>query len=174
MKKIFALFTVVMMILSLAACGSEKSPDSGKDANQPEVSYNENTDIKDLFGKLTEESKEKEETEQPNSTSEEETQISSENKSDSEKLTGEIRSEFKEAMDSYEAFYDEYCDFMKKYSENPTDLSLLAKYAEMAKKLSDMDEKFKAWENEDLNSEELKYYIEVNGRISEKILEIAS
>lgn len=70
-----------------------------------------------------------------------------------------LRPEFKEAMDSYEAFYTEYCDLLKKYMSNPSDLSILSKYMSLMGKLSDMDEKFEAWESEDLNSEELKYYI---------------
>lgn len=89
-----------------------------------------------------------------------------------EDLVNGMRREFKEAMDSYESFYDEYCAFMKKYSANPTDLTLLGKYTDMLTKLSDMDEKFEAWENADLNNAELKYYIEVNSRIATKLLEV--
>lgn len=33
-----------------------------------------------------------------------------------------LRPEFKEAMDAYEDFYGEYCDFMVKYKENPSDI----------------------------------------------------
>ena len=86
----------------------------------------------------------------------------------------EIRPEFKEAMDSYEAFYDEYCDFMKKYNENPGDLKLLGEYSDMLEKLAEMDEKFSAWEEEDLNAAELKYYAEVNGRVTQKLLDIGT
>ena len=84
-----------------------------------------------------------------------------------------MRPEFKEAMDSYEDFYNGYCDFMKKYRDNPTDLKLLADYTVMVSKLADMDEKFAAWESEDLNSTELIYYLEVNNRILQKIVEAA-
>lgn len=84
-----------------------------------------------------------------------------------------MRVEFKEAMDSYEAFYDEYCDFMVKYQENSTDFGLIAEYAEMVVKLAEMDEKFAAWEDEDLNDAELAYYIEVSARITQKLLEVA-
>ena len=83
-----------------------------------------------------------------------------------------MRPEFKEAMDSYEAFYDEYCAFMKKYQANPADLSLLAEYANMMSKLTEMDEKFDAWEDGDLNDEELKYYMEVQTRVTQKMLEV--
>ncbi len=84
-----------------------------------------------------------------------------------------LRPKFKEAMDSYEAFYDEYCEFMKKYKANPTDLTLLTQYTTMLTKLSDMNAKFKAWKSEDLNAEELKYYLEVSNRVMQKMLEVA-
>lgn len=81
--------------------------------------------------------------------------------------------DFKAAMDSYEAFYNEYCDFMKKYNENPSDLELLTKYAEMMAKAVDMNKKFEEWDEESLNSAELKYYAEVNTRVTQRLLEIA-
>ena len=84
----------------------------------------------------------------------------------------EIRPEFKAAMDSYEAFYDEYCDFMIKYKANPTDTNLITEYSDMMKELVDVDTAFKEWENNDLNNEELKYYIDVNGRVSKKLLDV--
>ena len=75
-------------------------------------------------------------------------------------------------MDSYEAFYNEYCEVLKKYMANPSDFSILGKYMDLMGKLSDMDAKFEAWESEDLNAEELKYYMDVNNRVMKKLLEI--
>ena len=89
-----------------------------------------------------------------------------------EDVSDEIRPEFQEAMDSYEAFYDEYCDFMKEYYKNPTDTKLLSKYAQMAEKLGEMNEKFEAWEYEDMNTAEQKYYIEVNSRVMQKLADV--
>ena len=44
-------------------------------------------------------------------------------------INNDIDVEFKSAMDSYEAFFDEYVAFMKKYSQsNGTDMSLLNDY----------------------------------------------
>lgn len=84
-----------------------------------------------------------------------------------------IRPEFKEAMDSYEEFYNEYCDLLKKYTEDPTDLGLLAKYGEMLKKVEKMDEAFKAWDQEEMTSEELKYYMDVNNRVVKRLIDVA-
>lgn len=83
-----------------------------------------------------------------------------------------IRQEFKNAMDSYEEFMDEYVAFMKKYKENPSDVSLLMDYAKYVSKYSDMVDKFDKWEDEDLNNEELNYYIEVSSRVTSKLLEV--
>ncbi|MDD6830762.1 MAG: hypothetical protein PUE37_04095 [Firmicutes bacterium] len=38
-------------------------------------------------------------------------------------------------MDSYEDFMNDYADFMKKYKSNPSDVSLLADYADYMTKL---------------------------------------
>ena len=68
---------------------------------------------------------------------------------------------------------DEYVAFMKKYKENPSDVSLLMDYAKYVSKYSDMVDKFDKWEDEDLNNEELSYYIEVSSRVTSKLLEVA-
>lgn len=85
-----------------------------------------------------------------------------------------IDPEFQAAMDAYEAFYAEYCEFLKKYKENPTDLTLLAKYASMLSKAEEMDKTFEAWNEDDLNSEELKYYLDVNNRVMKMLVDVMS
>ena len=86
---------------------------------------------------------------------------------------GELRGDFKEAMDSYEDFMNDYADFMKKYKSNPSDVSLLADYTKYMSKYADMVEKFDKWESEDLNDAELAYYIDVQARVSKKLLDVA-
>lgn len=93
------------------------------------------------------------------------------NDDDNENNAEGIRPEFKEAMDSYEAFYDEYCDFLKRYKENPSDLNLLAEYTEMMQELEEMNAKFEAWGDSDLSDAELKYYLEVIDRITQKMID---
>lgn len=88
-------------------------------------------------------------------------------------LVDGMRPDFKEAMDSYEAFYDEYCEIIKKYTENPSDMELLANYTDMLAKATEMADKFDAWENSDMNSVELKYYLDVNNRVTKKLLEVS-
>lgn len=84
-----------------------------------------------------------------------------------------ISKEFKEAMDSYEQFIDEYVAFMKKYKENPMDTSLLADYATYMSKYAEFVKDFEKWEDEEMNAAETSYYIEVQARVSKKLLEVA-
>lgn len=88
-------------------------------------------------------------------------------------LVDGMRKDFKDAMDSYEAFMDEYVAFMKKYSDNPSNVGLLADYTKYMSKYADMVEKFDKWESEDLNDAELAYYIDVQARVSKKLLDVA-
>lgn len=88
-----------------------------------------------------------------------------------EELSG-IRPEFKEAMDSYEAYIDEYCEFMKKYKANPTDLTLLQEYPTILAKYSEMSEAFESWKGKEMSKEELAYYSEVTSRVMQKLLEV--
>lgn len=82
-----------------------------------------------------------------------------------------IRPEFKEMLDSYEAFFDEYIEFMELYEQNPGDLTLLTKYMEYMTQYADVMEKLSAVEDEEMSDAELLYYIEVNNRITRKLAE---
>lgn len=85
-----------------------------------------------------------------------------------------ISPEFKNAMDSYEAFFDEYIAFMEKYSSSDnSDLSLLTDYADYMSKYTEVMEDFEAWDSKDMSTEETAYYIEVQTRINQKLLKIA-
>lgn len=83
-----------------------------------------------------------------------------------------LRPEFKQAMDSYESFYNEYVDLLNQYKANPTDFSILTKYMSMLSKLEEIDTAFKAWDSSNMTSEELKYYLEVSTRIQKKLVDL--
>ena len=82
-----------------------------------------------------------------------------------------IRPEFKEAMDNYEAFFDEYCEFMKKYNESDDTTSLLADYASYMVKYTDTMQKMNNISEDELTDAEVAYYAEVSARISAKLIE---
>ena len=113
-----------------------------------------------------EEAKTDETTEEKSDDSEEETDTTE--KTDDNVLGAE----FKAAMDSYETFMNEYVDFMKKYQENPSDIRLIGDYADYVKRYSDFAEDFEKWEDEEMNTAETAYYIDVQARVSKKLLEV--
>ena len=81
--------------------------------------------------------------------------------------------EFKEMMDSYEAFFDEYIAFMEKYKENPTDMNLLGELSDMLSKESEMLKEMEGLDQSEMSAAELAYYLEVTGRIYEKLAKVA-
>lgn len=150
MKKILAMILVVALVLSLTACDLGQLLDNAQRPSdthftKPDYTYTKGDD--DKGGTAT------------TSTN------------DNADASG-IRPEFKDAMDAYEAFYDEYCDILKQYYANPTDMTLLTKYTELMTKAVEMDEAFAKWESKDLNNEELKYYLEVNNRVMQKMIDV--
>lgn len=79
--------------------------------------------------------------------------------------------EFKQAMDSYEKFMDEYIAFIKKYSStNAPTSQMFIDYGEYMKKYVDWSDDFQKWESKNLNKEETKYYIEVQMRVNQKLM----
>lgn len=119
------------------------------------------------------------ETETPQASSEvsapESTQEPSAESDKSTEASDEIRPEFKDAMDQYESFMNEYCDFMKKYaSSDGTDLNLLTDYANCMSKYAEVQKAFDAWDGQTMNSAETNYYIEVQTRVSQKLLTVAA
>lgn len=99
---------------------------------------------------------------------------SNESPEKSENYSADIDPDFKAAMDSYEDFIDEYVEFMKKYKESDgKDVSLLSDYADYMQKYTEFAEDFEKWENEELTTAETAYYIEVQARVSQKLLEVS-
>lgn len=88
-----------------------------------------------------------------------------------------IRPEFKEMMDQYEAFFDDYIAFMKKYlsassNDATTVFGMLQDYLDWLKKYSEVMEDFEDIGDGDLTRAEAFYYAEVSLRIEEKLLSV--
>lgn len=82
-----------------------------------------------------------------------------------------IRPEFKEMVDSYEAFIDEYCDFMTTFSTTDDTTALLAEYAEYMSKYTDLAAKMDNVDESELSAEEDAYYTAAMARCSAKLIE---
>ena len=82
--------------------------------------------------------------------------------------------EFQKTMDDYEAWFDHYCEVMKKYQENPSDAELLSEMTDLLAEETTMLEQMENMDQSEMNSAELAYYIEVTARIEKKLLEVAN
>lgn len=79
----------------------------------------------------------------------------------------------KKLMDSCESFFDEYCEIMKKYNENPDDMSLLMDYLDFMTEYDEIMTEMDDLNTDDLTNEEQKYYLEVQNRITSKLLAVS-
>ncbi len=133
------------------------------------IEIRKSDDVKDEETELENDDKEETQTEST------ETELSeTENPNDNAELVDGMRPEFKKAMDSYEEFMNEYCDFMEKYAESDgTDLNLLSDYADYMSKYADVVKDFEAWDSGELNTAEMTYYLDVQTRITKRLLEIS-
>lgn len=80
-----------------------------------------------------------------------------------------VSSSFKETMDKYEKFFDDYIEFMKKYKEDSGNLELISEYTKWLSDYSDMLNEMNKIDKDSLSTEDLNYYIEVHTRILEKL-----
>lgn len=110
------------------------------------------------------------------------TEISSEDPEDSEDSEevksavndNEISPEFKEAMDSYEAFFDEYIEFMEEFSgTDGASLTMLAEYTRYMQQYAETMEKLDAMEEREMTTAETAYFIEATSRINQKLLSVS-
>lgn len=147
MKKILIGIIAVILVLALFGCGGDKSAP----AEEPEA-----TETVEM---------ETEETE-PADTAE----ASDE---DASADSGVLSPEFKKTMDDYEAWFDHYCEVMKKYQDNPSDLELMSEVTDLLSEETTMLEQMEDMDESEMNSAELAYYIEVTARIEKKLLEVA-
>lgn len=155
-----------------------------KDYNSLEKSYSAENDegyevriSKEGFNiveiSITKPSKQNASTNITSSTTTTESSTNTESSKEESKTTNStgIRPDFKNAMDSYEKFMNQYCDFMIKYNKNPSDITLIKDYAKMVSDYDKYTKDFENWKSEDLNDEEMKYYLDVQNRVSKKLVD---
>ena len=84
-----------------------------------------------------------------------------------------IRSEFKKSMESYEAFFDEYIEFMSSFKYEDAGLSALAKYTEFLTKYEKAMAEMDKIDESELTEAEDKLFLETQLRINNKLAEAA-
>lgn len=84
-----------------------------------------------------------------------------------------IRPEFKKSMESYEAFFDEYIEFMSSFKYEDAGLSALAKYTEFLTKYEKAMSEMDKIDESELTEAEDKLFLETQLRINNKLAEAA-
>lgn len=95
---------------------------------------------------------------------------SAENSTESTPATSS--SDFRAMMDGYEQFMNSYVEFMKKYEDSDDTASMLADYGSMMQQYSDWSQKFDSVDESSLSAEDQAYYLEVQGRVLQKLSEV--
>ena len=83
-----------------------------------------------------------------------------------------VTPEFKAQMDEYEAFFDEYVEFMRVYSESDNPVALMSEYLEFMQKYTKTMEALDAIDESTLSDADALYFAQVNLRIEEKLLSV--
>lgn len=65
-----------------------------------------------------------------------------------------------------------YVEFMKKYEDSDDATSILADYGSMMQQYSDWSKKFDDVDESSLSADDQAYYLEVQGRVAQKLSEI--
>ncbi len=148
------------------------------DKNHPNFEEDFGTDIQIIFANFEKEAESEATTEEPATeeptteepTTKEPTTKETTTKETTTKKSDTVTPSFKETMDAYEAFFDEYVSFMKKYMANPTDMGLLTDYLSFMSKYTEYMDKIDDMDQDEMSDADLAYYLEVTARIEAKLL----
>lgn len=170
--KLQKLITILLVLAILSLFRSCASNITGNTANSSAPTVDENNSNENTSPKEISQVEDENKTEEPNNDSTAPTETNSSDSVTSEELVDGMRPSFKEAVDSTEAFFDSYCEFMKKYEASDDTTSMLVDYTEFTAKYAAAMEKMDKLDD-DANETELNYYINAMNRINAKLAEIA-
>ncbi len=155
---IIAVAWILYLILAFSGNGTDKPVDTNPTTNPSQIETT--TDAKDTTENTTEEESSAEDE------SNEETEESA------GELTG-IRPEIKEALEDYEAFFDEYIAFMEKYENSDNTAAMLVDYAEYMQKYSEAMDGLDKMDDMEMSPEEDALYTETMVRVNAKLAKYA-
>ena len=153
-KKKWVIIGVVLLLALVGAFGGDKDEEKQTDQTEVRMEADQTADE----GVATEEEAE-----------ESDDKVEPEEVTESTEAPDGISPELKEFLDSYEAFFDEYIEFMKTYDDS--DAAALLKYASLMEKYYEFSEKAEEWDEKDMTDEESLYYFKVMNRVNEKLYE---
>lgn len=85
----------------------------------------------------------------------------------------DVDADLKAFCDEYEVFMDDYVDFMKKYRSSKDVSGMLSDYADMMQQYTEFAEKASQYDTDEMSPADAAYFLEVTGRIQQKLLDIS-
>lgn len=83
-----------------------------------------------------------------------------------------VNSDYRAMVDEWEAFMNEYCDFMETYNSDSNNVvSMALDYADMMSQYGEWAEKMSAVDDSTLTPEDVQYYVDAQTRINARMLE---
>ena len=160
MKKIISITIAFVFLLLLTACGSpSQSAQQQEPAVVPENSAQAPTSVEDPVS-------EQEPADSDAPVPEEAMETTSPDDG--------VSPEFRETMDHYEAFFNDYAAFMKKYAETDDPTSMLLDYADFLEQYTELMAQLDAIEESELSEADAQYYLEVMTRINATLAEVTA
>lgn len=83
-----------------------------------------------------------------------------------------VGNDVKEFVDCYEDFMNAYCDFMETYDSS--DVSALTEYTKLLGEYAEWTQKAEDFDDDDLNNDELAYWMDAQNRINKRLLEVTN
>ena len=81
-------------------------------------------------------------------------------------------SDFRAMVDEYEAFMNQYVDFMTTYQNSDNTAAMLIDYTKMMKQYSEWTDKMNNLDSSTLSAEDSAYWLEVQGRVLQRLAEV--
>ena len=171
MKKLFKtlfklLIIVIVLLAALKACLGKN------DKHEPKYEEPKIVEKQEETKPVEEEPQEVIEESEPEPEQEPENEVKEEPKQEIVESNG-IRPEFKKSMESYEAFFDEYIEFMESFKKDSSNLSMLAKYVDFITKYEKAMSEMEAINESELSDAEDKLFLETQLRINNKLTKAA-
>lgn len=144
MKKAISIILSLFMVVSISACGINNVSTNGEDTTNPD-------DTVSVVDK----------------------DASSESV-DEETTAKEVKNDnaaWREFLEDYEAWVDDYIAVLKKYKEDPTDLSILSDYSKMIAELANWPKRIEEVQESIMDADDLAEYTKEILRIAGKLAE---
>lgn len=160
MKKVLVVIAALIIVFAFFGCSKDDTAPAEQKAE---------TETADTYDTADDAAKSSEDADSDTDAAESSEDVDSDTDADS----GLLSPEFKKTMDDYEAWFDHYCEVMKKYEENPSDMELISEMTDLLAEETTMLDQMKKMDQSEMNTAELAYYLEVTARIEKKLLEVA-